>query len=147
MKKLSWMVALVALVFAYPLSSDAWAAKAKHKVEARIDLSSQRMSVYVNGKRAYVWKVSTAKPGYRTPVGKFRPKRMKRKHFSNKYNNAPMPNSIFFLGGYAIHGTNAVGSLGRPVSHGCVRLAPGNARKLFNLVSANKSKSRIIVTR
>ncbi len=140
MRKLSWIAALVALVAILPLSS-AWAAK----VEARIDLSSQRMSVYVDGKRAYVWKVSTAKPGYRTPVGTFRPKRMKRVHFSSKYDDAPMPNSIFFLGGYAIHGTNAVGHLGRPVSHGCVRLAPGNANRLYNLVAANRAQSRIIV--
>ena len=105
------------------------------------------MTVYVDGKKKYKWSISTAKPGFRTPVGTFRPKRMRKVHFSNKYNNAPMPNSIFFLGGYAIHGTNAVSKLGRPVSHGCVRLAPGHARKLFNLVKSNKSKSRIIVRR
>ena len=142
MRKLSWIAVLVALVAAFPLSS-AWAAK----VEARIDLSSQRMSVYINGKRAYVWKVSTGKSGYRTPVGTFRPKQMNRVHFSPKYDDAPMPNSIHFLGGYAIHGTYATGKLGRPASRGCVRLAPGNARKLFDLVRANKSKSRIIITR
>lgn len=142
MRKLGWIVALTALVAAFSLSS-AWAAK----IEARIELSAQRMTVFVDGKKAYDWKVSTAKPGYRTPVGKFRPKRMKKIHYSNKYDNAPMPHSIFFLGGYAIHGTNAVGSLGRPVSHGCVRLAPGNAAKLFSLVLANKSSSRIVVTR
>jgi lipoprotein-anchoring transpeptidase ErfK/SrfK len=142
MKKLSWLAALIALVVALPLSS-AWAAK----VEARIDISSQRMTVYVDGKKAYIWKVSTAKPGYRTPVGSFRPGRMKRVHYSNRYNNAYMPNSIFFLGGYAIHGTTATGSLGRPVSHGCVRLSQGNAKKLYDLVAANKSSSRIVVVR
>jgi lipoprotein-anchoring transpeptidase ErfK/SrfK len=143
MRKLGWLAALVALlVFALPLSS-AWAAR----IEARIDLSSQRMHVYVDGKRAYSWKVSTARPGYRTPVGTFRPKRMAKIHFSSKYENAPMPNSIFFLGGYAIHGTNAVGSLGRAVSHGCVRLAPGNAAKLYSMVARNKANSRIVVTR
>jgi lipoprotein-anchoring transpeptidase ErfK/SrfK len=143
MRKLGWLVALVALlVVALPLSS-AWAAR----IEARIDLSSQRMHVYVDGKRAYSWKVSTARPGYRTPVGTFRPKRMAKIHFSSKYENAPMPNSIFFLGGYAIHGTNAVGSLGRAVSHGCVRLAPGNAAKLYSMVARNKANSRIVVTR
>jgi len=142
MRKLGWVVALVALVIALPMSS-ALAAK----VEAKISLSTQKMTVYVDGKKKYKWSISTAKPGFRTPVGTFRPKRMRKVHFSNKYNNAPMPNSIFFLGGYAIHGTNAVSKLGRPVSHGCVRLAPGHARKLFNLVKSNKSKSRIIVRR
>jgi lipoprotein-anchoring transpeptidase ErfK/SrfK len=45
-----------------------------------------------------------------------------------------MPNSIFFLGGYAIHGTGYLSSLGRPASHGCVRLAPNNAARLYYLV-------------
>jgi lipoprotein-anchoring transpeptidase ErfK/SrfK len=143
MRKIGWLAALVTLlVVSFPLSS-AWAAK----VEAKIDLSAQRMYVYVNGKRAYTWRVSTGKSGYRTPTGTFRPKRMKRVHYSNRYNNAYMPNSIFFLGGYAIHGTTATGRLGRPVSHGCVRLSQGNAKRLYNLVSANKSNSRIVVTR
>lgn len=142
MKRFGWLAALAALlVVSVPVSS-AWAAK----VEAKIDLSAQRMHVYVNGKRAYSWKVSTGRQGYRTPTGTFRPKRMKRVHYSNKYNNAYMPNSIFFLGGYAIHGTTATGKLGQPASHGCVRLSQGNAQRLYNLVAANKSNSRIIVT-
>lgn len=143
MRKIGWLAALVALFFVSFLSSSAWAAK----IEARIDLSSQRMDVYVDGKRAYTWRVSTGKSGYRTPTGTFRPKRMKRVHYSNRFNDAYMPNSIFFLGGYAIHGTAATGSLGRPVSHGCVRLSQGNAKRLYNMVAANKSNSRIIVTR
>lgn len=141
MKRLGWLAALVALlVISFPLSS-AWAAR----IEAKVDLSSQRMTVYVDGKRAYTWRVSTGKSGYRTPTGTFRPKRMKRVHYSNRYNNAYMPNSIFFLGGYAIHGTTATGSLGRPVSHGCVRLSQGNAKRLYELVAANKAQSRIVV--
>ena len=143
MRRLGSLAALLALlVFAIPVSS-AWAAK----IEAKIDLSAQRMYVYVNGKRTYTWKVSTGKSGYRTPTGTFRPKRMKRVHYSNRYNNAYMPNSIFFLGGYAIHGTTATGRLGRPVSHGCVRLSQGNAKRLYGLVAANRSNSRIVVVR
>ena len=45
-----------------------------------------------------------------------------------------MPYSGFFLGGYAIHGTTDIAHLGRPVSHGCIRLHPDDARKLFDLV-------------
>ncbi len=45
-----------------------------------------------------------------------------------------MPHSIFFSGGYAIHGTSATGALGRPASHGCVRVSPGNAATLYKLV-------------
>lgn len=142
MRKLGWLAALMALVVMFPLSS-AWAAR----IEARIDLSAQRMYVYVNGKRAYTWKVSTARPGYRTPVGTFRPQSLQLMHYSSKYENSPMPHSIFFLGGYAVHGTYATGSLGRPVSHGCVRLSPSHAARLYGLVAANRSNSRIVVVR
>ena len=45
-----------------------------------------------------------------------------------------MPHSIFFRGGYAIHGSNATGALGRPASHGCVRLSPANAARLYQIV-------------
>ena len=57
-----------------------------------------------------------------------------------------MPHSVFFHGGFAVHGTYAVGSLGRAVSHGCVRLAPGNAATLYSLVRANMGSSRIVIT-
>ena len=105
------------------------------------------MTVTVNGVKKYSWAVSTARPGYRTPVGSFRPQAMKRMHYSSKYDNAPMPHSIFFLGGYAVHGTNAIRTLGRAVSHGCVRLAPGNAATLYSLVANNRGNTRIVVTR
>lgn len=104
------------------------------RVSATVDLSSQVMHVSVGGKRAYSWAVSTGRKGYRTPTGRYRPTRMYRKYYSRKYDNAPMPNSIFFRGGYAIHGTTYTKNLGRPASHGCVRLAPANARTLYNLV-------------
>ncbi len=123
-------------------------AKAGARVVAKIDLSDQRMHVYVNGVRRHTWKVSTARRGYRTPIGTFRPKWLAKMHYSSKYNNSPMPHSIFFLGGYAIHGTNYIKRLGRPASHGCVRLHPSNARRLFSLVRNHGMKnSRIVVTR
>jgi lipoprotein-anchoring transpeptidase ErfK/SrfK len=114
----------------------------------RVDISSQTMMVSENGKRAYAWKVSTAGRGYRTPIGSYRPTRLHRMWYSSKYDNAPMPHSIFFRGGYAIHGTDRLKSLGRPVSHGCVRLHPSNARKLYNLVLAyGRKNTRIVVQR
>ena len=109
-------------------------AQAKAKVEAHIDLSKQRMTVYVNGGYYASWPVSTARRGYVTPRGTFRPRRLERMHYSRKYHNSPMPHSIFFLGGYAIHGTGAISRLGRPASHGCVRLHPSAAADLYGLV-------------
>ena len=126
MKLLGMAVALAALLFAFPAAAA--------KVEARIDLSSQRMYVKVNGSTKYTWAVSTGRSGYRTPTGTYRPQRLEKNWYSRKYDNAPMPHSVFFYGGYAIHGTTAVRSLGRPASHGCVRLHPSNAAKLYSLI-------------
>ena len=83
---------------------------------------------------SYSWPVSTARAGYYTPRGSFAPTGLQRMHYSRKYHMSPMPHSIFFRGGYAIHGTYATGTLGRPASHGCVRLSPGHAAKLYQMV-------------
>ncbi len=117
-------------------------------VLAKIDLSAQRMSVYQNGRLKYTWKVSTARRGYHTPLGNYRPTRMHKRYFSKKYYNSPMPYSIFFRGGYAIHGTNAVKRLGRRASHGCVRLHPKNAAKLFSMIQrSGRGRARIRIVR
>jgi hypothetical protein len=100
-----------------------------------VDLSSQTMHVE-SSSGSYSWPVSTARAGYSTPRGSYAPTGMERMHYSRKYHMSPMPYSIFFRGGYAIHGTSAVGALGRPASHGCVRLAPGNAKRLYDIVQA-----------
>ena len=103
-------------------------------VVAQISLSSQRMHVFVNGRSAYTWKVSTARPGYRTPTGTYKPYHLARRHYSTIYDGSPMPHSIFFYKGYAIHGSYETKHLGRPASHGCVRLHPSNAARLYSLV-------------
>lgn len=95
------------------------------------------MQVFVNGWPRYSWAVSTARSGYRTPVGTYKAVRMEKMWYSRKYDMSPMPNSIFFKGGYAIHGTNYLKRLGTPASHGCVRLHPDNAAQLYSLVRAN----------
>jgi lipoprotein-anchoring transpeptidase ErfK/SrfK len=100
---------------------------------AQVDRSAQRMRVYVDGQLAYDWPVSTARSGYYTPSGQYRVNRLEPNWWSHKYGGA-MPHAMFFRGGYAIHGTYAVGRLGRPASHGCVRLSPGHASELYGLV-------------
>ncbi|MFV0281392.1 MAG: L,D-transpeptidase [Rhodoblastus sp.] len=114
-------------------ASVVFTAAAQAKVRIHIDLSSQRMTVN-SSSGSYVWPVSTARAGYVTPRGTYSPYSLRRMHYSRKYHMSPMPHSIFFRGGYAIHGTGAVGALGRPASHGCVRLAPGHAAALFAMV-------------
>jgi hypothetical protein len=111
-----------------------------------IDLSTQTMHVN-SSSGSYTWPVSTARAGYVTPRGSFSPKSMQSIHYSRKYDNAPMPHSIFFSGGYAIHGSYATGSLGSPASHGCVRLSPGHAAQLYQMVQAEGATSRFRVAR
>ena len=114
-----------------PIRTD-WA---RAEIAVRIELSGQAMNVDVDGAHYATWAVSTARRGYRTPVGTYTPYLLDRMHYSKLYDYTPMPYSIFFLRGYAIHGTTEVGNLGRPVSHGCVRLRPDNAKILFDLIS------------
>lgn len=94
---------------------------------------SQTMSVYEDDELIERWPVSTARKGYVTPSGTFHPYSYQPMHYSKKYDNAPMPHSIFFSGGYAIHAAPHIGNLGRPASHGCVRLSPNNAATLYNM--------------
>lgn len=103
-------------------------------LNAVVDLSDQRLIVLYKGEELARWKVSTGRAGFHTPVGTWRPQRMHVDYFSRQYDGAPMPHAIFYHLGYAIHGSYEIGSLGRPASHGCVRLHPVNAAKLFDLV-------------
>jgi lipoprotein-anchoring transpeptidase ErfK/SrfK len=115
-------------------------------VRVHIDKSRQRMWVYLDNDYVGDWKVSTARRGYWTPVGEFRPYTLHRMHYSRKYHNSPMPWSVFFKGGYAIHGTDAIRRLGRPASHGCIRVHPRNAKKLYQLIKRyGKQNTRIII--
>jgi lipoprotein-anchoring transpeptidase ErfK/SrfK len=107
---------------------------AKAEVRIFVDVSDQVMYVETPGE-VYEWDVSTGRKGYRTPLGIYQPYLLKTMHYSKKYDNAPMPNSIFFKGGYAIHATYDLERLGRPASHGCIRLHPQNAKWLFYLVN------------
>jgi lipoprotein-anchoring transpeptidase ErfK/SrfK len=112
-------------------------APASADVVVNIDKSSQRMSVSINGQPRYTWPISTGRSGYGTPNGVFAPQMMARRWFSRKYYNSPMPHSIFFYHGFAIHGTADIRRLGGPASHGCVRLHPSNAATLYALVERN----------
>ena len=100
-----------------------------------IDKSTQQMSVSLDGEPLFLWPVSTGAAGYDTPSGTFTPFRMEKDHFSREWDDAPMPHSVFFTTrGHAIHGSNHLKAIGTPASHGCVRLAPKNAKILFDLV-------------
>ena len=114
---------------------------ARAGVVVQIDKSSQRMAVSVDGASRYSWPVSTGRGGYGTPSGVFHPQSLVRMHYSRKYYNSPMPHSIFFYYGFAIHGTNDIRRLGGPASHGCIRLHPSHAAALYALVQRNGSRN------
>jgi lipoprotein-anchoring transpeptidase ErfK/SrfK len=112
-----------------------WMLVVDAKAEVYITISKSQQVMYVETPEAsFAWDVSTGRKGYTTPSGKFKPYLLKTMHYSSKYNNAPMPHSIFFHGGYAIHATDDLNKLGRTASHGCIRLHPKNARWLFRIV-------------
>jgi hypothetical protein len=132
---------LLAAAFALPLTTPSLA-----NVVIAIDKSTQTMSVSVDGAQRYNWPVSTGRPGYETPNGTFKPNRMDADHYSQEWDNAPMPHTIFFdMHGHAVHGFFDVKHLGLPVSHGCVRLAPPNATILFDLVKTEGMANTSVV--
>jgi lipoprotein-anchoring transpeptidase ErfK/SrfK len=101
---------------------------------ADIDLATQAMTVSDVSGELYRWPISSARAGYTTPTGTFMVSWTSRMHYSRQYDWAPMPFAVFFKDGVAVHATNAVADLGRPASHGCVRLALNNARTFYGLV-------------
>ena len=106
---------------------------AKAKIMISVDIDKQRMKVTNNNGATFWWTISSGREGFETPTGSFSVQRLDANHFSDEYEQAPMPYAIFFHEGFAIHGTYQ-GGLGRPVSHGCVRLAVPNARLLYSWV-------------
>ena len=124
------------------------AAHSGSRVTITVNIASQEMTVAEDGETLYDWDVSTGRKGYDTPTGTYRPVRMEDMWYSSQYENAPMPWSIFFSGGYAIHGTEEVNHLGHRASHGCVRLDPDNAQTLYDLVqSVGMQNTRINLVR
>jgi len=113
-----------------------------------IDKSKQRMIVALDDLPIYDWPVSTGQAGYDTPTGEFKPFRMEAEHYSQEWDDAPMPHSIFFTPiGHAIHGSPYVKRLGTRVSHGCVRLAPDNASTLYAMVEKAGLRNTTVVVR
>lgn len=137
-----FLAGLLALLLAPLSSATVFAAN----LIAKVDISTQTMVVSHNGMVKYTWPVSTGRKGYSTPTGTYSAQWLSRHHRSRKYNNAPMPYAVFYHRGYAVHATYDTKRLGRPASHGCVRLAPENAAKFFALVQqAGNKNTRIVI--
>lgn len=136
------VLGLLAAIFLF-LAGFAGLGPARAGVDVRVDIAAQRVQVATSDGESYNWAISSGRKGFRSPNGVYRPTRLEKNWYSRKYGGA-MPHAVFFRGGYAIHGTTAVGALGRPASHGCIRLHPANAAKLFALVKKHgASQTRI----
>jgi len=115
-------------------------------VLVNIDKTRQRMRVFLDGVERYNWPVSTGLPGYSTPSGTYKASSMNQIWYSKQWDNAPMPHAVFFTReGHAIHATNEVKRLGKPASHGCVRISPHNASTLYDLVAKSGLENTRVV--
>ena len=130
------------------LSAGSGTAQAASKIVARMSTSpTSAWRCWSTARPTFEWKVSTAGKGYVTPTGSYKPTRLEEMWYSRKYDNSPMPHSVFFNGGYAVHATNAIKRLGTPASHGCIRLHPDDAADFYQLVQAfGPSNTSIVIT-
>ena len=121
---------------------------ANAKVMIYVDIDAQRMKVTNNDGQSYVWTISSGRDGFETPTGSFSVQRLDASHFSDEYDQAPMPYSIFFHEGFAIHGTNMGGLVARcrtaasdcrsPTRACCI---PGSKRYGARSISAERLSS------
>ena len=113
-----------------------------------IDKSTQHMRVEVDNALRWIWPISTGQPAHDTPNGRYTAFRMEADHFSKEWDDAPMPHSIFFTPkGHAVHGYLNTRRIGSPASHGCVRLEPANAARLYALVEKEGlPNTKVVVT-
>jgi len=147
------IVPVLAVMFAFPasaqISSDSKTQStgtAGAAVLINIDKTKQKMTIFLDGAKKYDWPVSTGRAGYSTPSGTYTATSMNEVWYSKEWDNSPMPHSIFFMkDGHAIHGSYEVKTLGKPVSHGCVRISPENATTLYALVEKNGLENTEVV--
>ena len=108
---------------------------------AVVSIGAQRLSVYDKNGQILTSRVSSGRTGFETPQGVFAVIERNREHFSNLYDDAPMPNmQRITWSGVAMH----AGKLpGYPASHGCIRLPHVVSERLFELT---KLGTRVVVT-
>lgn len=119
-------------------------------VFAYISRAEQKLTLYLNGTAVDQWLVSTGMSGFATPqMDQHVSSRVYNRYSSKKYPEGDynglgnMPYAVFIRGGFAIHGTPQGNwkRLGRPASHGCIRLHPSHALAFNRLVRENGSKN------
>lgn len=108
-----------------------------------VDLGSQKLMAWENGKIVYETRVSSGmnltptvkgkfKIYYKTPLTDMRgPSPYKNIYPSGKYLTKNVPNTMYFYQGYAIHGAYWHNNFGRVASHGCVNTPLAAAQWLY----------------
>ena len=138
------MISLCFLVSVFVMGGGDLSANAAALV-AKVDLSSQRMQVFVNGKKKHSWSIASGKRGWRTPTGRFTPITSYRKKYVKRWNMTLPYAVVLASNGIAVHGSS--GPMGSPRSHGCIRLSVGNAAKFYRLVGRHGLwGTKVIVT-
>ncbi|MGD1914216.1 MAG: L,D-transpeptidase [Rivularia sp. (in: cyanobacteria)] len=111
--------------------------KDSNKRWIQVDLSQQRLIAWEGNKAVFGVIVSTGKKSTPTPIGVFNiyTKLKKTRMRGEDYDVPNVPYTMYYQGGYGIHGAYWHNNFGTPVSHGCVNVAPNHAKKLFNWAS------------
>lgn len=106
-------------------------AASEEPVLIAVSIPDQKLYAWRGGMLFAVSTVSTGKKGHATPTGAFPIMEKHREHYSNKYDNAPMP-FMQRLDDYGI-AMHAGYNPGEPASHGCIRLPAKFAAKLYQV--------------
>lgn len=101
------------------------------RVTVEISLASQTARIYQDGQLVMTSRVSTGKPGYRTPTGRFVITDKQRVRTSTLYH---CPMEWFMRLSCSAVGMHAGVVPGYPASHGCIRLPYQNAVKFYKLL-------------
>jgi len=111
------------------------AATATGAISIVVSVSLQRAYVFRGTTLIGVTTVSTGQPGYDTPTGRYRILEKQVTHHSSLYENAPMPfMQRLTVEGIALH-AGVIARSGNPVSHGCIRLPPAFAQRLYGMTA------------
>jgi lipoprotein-anchoring transpeptidase ErfK/SrfK len=99
-----------------------------------VDLSDQKIVAWEGETPVMNFTVSTGLPNTPTVQGEFRiyEKLTATRMSGPGYDLPGVPHTMYFYGGYALHGAYWHNNFGQPMSHGCVNLSLPDAESLFN---------------
>lgn len=103
-----------------------------------VDLGQQTLVAYRGDQPIFATLVSTGRDGFETPTGLFRisekhkTRTMRGADSAGVFEVAEVPWTMFYRGNYALHGAYWHDDFGKVRSHGCINLAPLDARWIFH---------------